>query len=98
MIFSRASTSNASIFYVYLSGLWRFRTVYISHGRIFCTLCESLPLTTSLLRSQGKFAEAEGLYWQSQVKREKVLGPEHPDVAVVLNNWAALMKSQVRAV
>ncbi|CAN0282323.1 unnamed protein product, partial [Scytosiphon promiscuus] len=29
---------------------------------------------------QGKYAEAEPLYERSQATREKVLGPEHPDV------------------
>ena len=46
---------------------------------------------------QGNYAEAEPLYERSQAIREKVLGPEHPDVAQSLNNRAELLKSQVRA-
>ena len=46
---------------------------------------------------QGKYNEAEPLYERSQAIREKVLGPEHPDVAQSLNNRALLLKAQVRA-
>ncbi|CAN0448690.1 unnamed protein product, partial [Laminaria digitata] len=37
---------------------------------------------------QGKYAEAKPLYERSQAIREKVLGPEHPEVAQSLNNRA----------
>ncbi|MDB9823466.1 tetratricopeptide repeat protein, partial [Deltaproteobacteria bacterium] len=37
---------------------------------------------------QGKFAEAEPLYKRSLEIREKALGPDHPDVATVLENLA----------
>ena len=47
---------------------------------------------------QGKYDEVEPLYERSQAIREKVLGPEHPDVAQSLNNRAALLQAQVRAV
>lgn len=45
---------------------------------------------------QGKYAAAEPLYLRSQSIREEALGTEHPEVAVVLNNRAWLMESQVR--
>lgn len=45
---------------------------------------------------QGKYAEAEPLYERSQAIREKKLGPEHPSMAGLLNNRAALLKAQVR--
>lgn len=38
------------------------------------------------LAAQGKDAEAESLYERSQAIRERVLGPEHADVATVLDN------------
>ncbi|CAN0549492.1 unnamed protein product [Ectocarpus sp. 12 AP-2014] len=38
--------------------------------------------------TQGKYDKAEPLYERSQAIREKVLGPEHPDVAQSLNNRA----------
>ncbi|CAM9762259.1 unnamed protein product [Ectocarpus sp. 8 AP-2014] len=49
-----------------------------------------------LFNIQGKYAEAEPLYERSQAIQEKVLGPEHPDVATSLNNRAWLLESQVR--
>ncbi|CAN0382120.1 unnamed protein product [Ectocarpus sp. 8 AP-2014] len=42
---------------------------------------------------QGKYAEAEPLYERLQAIQEKVLGPEHPDVATSLNNRAGLLKT-----
>ena len=41
---------------------------------------------------QGKFAEAERLYERCQAIDEKVLGPEHPDLAIMLNNRAGLLQ------
>ena len=40
--------------------------------------------------AQGKYAEAEPLYQRALEIREKALGPEHPDVALSLNNLAML--------
>lgn len=47
---------------------------------------------------QGKYEEAEALFERSQAAREKVLGPDHLDVAESLNNRAGLWTAQVRAV
>jgi hypothetical protein len=41
-------------------------------------------LNTQLYTSQGQYANAEPLYKRSLVIKEKVLGPDHPDVAVSL--------------
>ena len=41
---------------------------------------------------QGKYGQAEPLYERSQTIREKVLGPEHPAVAAVLNSRAGLFR------
>jgi tetratricopeptide (TPR) repeat protein len=43
---------------------------------------------------QGKYSEAEPLLKRSLVIREKVLGPDHPDVAISLNNLANLYSDQ----
>lgn len=69
------------------------------------TLCRSKavdfssggPLLYNLPRLgvQGKYAEAGPLYERSQAVREKVLGPEHPEVAAVLNAQASLLQIQV---
>lgn len=45
---------------------------------------------------QGKYAEADLLYERSRAIREKVLGPEHPKVATMLNNRAVSLRAQVR--
>ena len=48
-----------------------------------------------LFRSyQDNYAAAEPLYVRSLAIREKVLGPEHPDVATSLNNLAELFSAQ----
>jgi Flp pilus assembly protein TadD len=41
-----------------------------------------------LLLLQGKYDEAEPLHRRALAIREKVLGPEHPEVAASLNNVA----------
>ena len=46
--------------------------------------------------NQARFTDAEPLYDRSLAIREKVLGPNHPDVAQSLNNLAALLDSQAR--
>ena len=43
-----------------------------------------------LYDNQGRYAEAEPLYKRSLAYREKVAGPDHPDVAEVLNNLGLL--------
>ena len=70
-----------------------------SHHKFLGSVDESFyfvpdrSLQNPLLAIQGKFAEAEPLYERSQVIREKVLGPEHPDVAQSLNNRAGLLSN-----
>lgn len=44
---------------------------------------------------QSKYAEAELLYHGSQTIREKALGPEHPELAEVLDNRASSLWQQV---
>lgn len=45
--------------------------------------------------SQCKYAEAEPLLERSQTILEKALGPEHPDVASVLNTRGLVLNDQV---
>lgn len=47
---------------------------------------------------QGKHDEADLLFVEAIAMGEKTLGPEHPDLAVRINNRAVLMVDQVRAV
>ncbi len=39
-----------------------------------------------MLRVEGKFIEAEAAYMREKELREKVLGKEHPQVAITLLN------------
>jgi tetratricopeptide (TPR) repeat protein len=43
-----------------------------------------------LYDSQGRYTQAKPLYERALAIREKILGPDHPDVAEGLNNLAAL--------
>lgn len=47
---------------------------------------------------QGKYEEADPLHDRSLAILEKVLGPDHPDVAVVLNNGAESLHRQVTGI
>ncbi len=50
-----------------------------------------------LYRAQGKYTKAEPLYQRSLTIREKVLGPEHPNVATSLENYASLLRATNRS-
>ena len=56
----------------------------------------ALTRTTHLVAAQGDYEGAKPLYERSLAIREKVLGPDHPDVASSLNNLAGLLENQVR--
>ena len=49
-----------------------------------------------LYHAQGKYDQAEPLYKRALAIREKALRPDHPDVAAVLENYAALLKATNR--
>jgi hypothetical protein len=49
-------------------------------------------------RQSGRYADAEPLFKRSLAIREKALGPDHPAVALLLNNLAALHRAQGRYV
>jgi tetratricopeptide (TPR) repeat protein len=48
------------------------------------------------LQHQGKYAEAEPLYERVLAINEKILGPEHPSVAMAINNLGSLYFSQAK--
>src|SRR5262249_30056439 len=47
-------------------------------------------------QEQGRYKEAEPLYRRALVIYERVLGPNHPDTATILDNLAALYQMQGR--
>ena len=52
--------------------------------------CAVAPQSGCALRSQGRYTDAEPLFKRALTISEKALGPDHPDVAVSLNNLAGL--------
>ena len=59
-------------------------------------MAQSLNNLASLYQDQGNYAEAEPLYQRSLAIWEKALGPEHPNVAQRLENYAALLRETGR--
>ncbi len=50
-----------------------------------------------LYRAEGEYAKAEPPYRRSLAILETALGPEHPNVAQGLENYAALLRETGRA-
>ena len=59
-------------------------------------LAASLNNLAELYRTQGNYAQAEPLYKRSLAIYEKALGPEHPDVAMSLENYTRLLRKMDR--
>lgn len=55
-------------------------------------LAMTLNNRAKVFRLQSKYTEVERLYQQSLNIREKALGPDHPDLARVLENHADLLR------
>ncbi len=55
-----------------------------------------LARTGYYLKEQTQYSDAEPLYIDALAMRKRLLGEEHPDVALSLNNLAALYKNQGR--
>lgn len=47
-----------------------------------------------VLRSQGRYGEAEKMHRSELEVREKVLGPEHPSTLTSISNLAGALRSQ----
>ena len=59
-------------------------------------LTNNLDKQANLYYKQGRYAEVEPLYKRSLAIKEKILGPEHPNVALSLYNLAYLYHNQGR--
>ena len=70
---------------------------YVSPHFAYHSLAHEPILLSNAYYCQGKYAEAEVLYKRCQAIREKVLGPEHPDLASTLQSRASLLHTQVTA-
>ncbi|MCP4546536.1 MAG: tetratricopeptide repeat protein, partial [bacterium] len=62
------------------------------HHEATVVLLNSLAM---LFHTQGKYANAEPLYKRALAMREKALGPQHPDVAQILNNLVFRSKQRI---
>jgi tetratricopeptide (TPR) repeat protein len=60
----------------------------------FATDLNNLAL---LYDAQGRYADAEPQYQRSLAILEKAFGPEHPNVAASLENYAGLLRETGRA-
>ena len=47
-----------------------------------------------VLKSQGRYNEAEAMHWRALELKEAVLGKEHPDTLMSMNNLAVVLDSQ----
>ncbi len=45
-----------------------------------------------LYLGQGKYTEAEPLYQRALLVLSRAVGPEHPDVAMMLENYARMLR------
>ncbi len=59
-------------------------------------MAASLNNLALLYAAQGRYAEAEPLYKRALAISEKALGPDHPNVATSLENYAAVLRKTGR--
>ncbi len=59
-------------------------------------MAQSLNNLAALYQDQDKYTEAEPLQKRSVAIFEKALGPDHPSVAVILGNYAVLLRAMHR--
>jgi tetratricopeptide (TPR) repeat protein len=60
-------------------------------------LAQSLNNLAELYRTQGQYAKAEPLLKRALAIREKALGLKYPYVAIVLENYAELLRKLKRS-
>ena len=63
-------------------------------GKEYLDILRSMSNLARLLESQGKYNEAEPIYWQILDLIEKVLGKEYLDILMSMNNLTFLLQSQ----
>jgi len=55
-------------------------------------LATTMNNLANCLRHQGRYADAEPLYKQAILVREKALGHNHKDLAILLENYAKMLR------
>lgn len=59
-------------------------------------LLSSLYSLAEFYRAQGELDKAESQYQRALSLKERISGPEHPDVATILQKYAALLREARR--
>ena len=59
-------------------------------------LLSTMYSLASFYRDHGEFEKAEGMYQEALSIKEHVNGPEHQDVAIILHQYAALLRDAHR--
>ena len=59
-------------------------------------LLSTMYSLASFYRDHGEFEKAEGVYQEALSLKEHVNGPEHQDVAIILHQYAALLRDAHR--
>ncbi len=62
------------------------------YGKLDPRLPFAIHSLAALYCTQRRYQDAERLYWQGLVTREKILGPDHPDVADSLERLAVILR------
>jgi CHAT domain-containing protein/Flp pilus assembly protein TadD len=93
MKYLRSAMIAAAIMLTAVMSLVALPTVSVAQG-----VDEAIRLNQQAIQfyQQGRYAEAESLYKRSLAIWEKTLGPDHPDLATLLDNLAALYDNQGR--
>ena len=77
-----------------IHGTFAFSFPQYGLGIFAADVAECLNNLAVVYRDQGKYSQAEPLFQRALAMLEKVLGSEHPYVAVTLNNLATLYTVQ----
>jgi len=83
---------------------WPIYELFLPHAKAVAKLIEEWDITIEEARrvinlaaaycyARGEYAEAEPLYKRSLTIWQKALGPDHPNVAIVLENYAVLLRA-----
>lgn len=62
------------------------------YGKLEQRLLFAVHSLAAIYCTQRKYADAERLYWRGLETREKILGPDHPDVADSLQRLSVILR------
>jgi hypothetical protein len=71
-------------------------TLILNIGVTFTMTMQWRMTGTLVYHNQGQHTKAEPLHQRALAIKERALGPEHPDVATCLENYASLLRKMDR--